>query len=128
MKIKSRKVFQTKDRHVAFNDGCVEICSVSNIAEKGDKPKDGLALRKKLHFRYDTIGIKRNYIAMQENIKLSELITIPLMRDISTQDIAIIDGRQYKIYQTQEIYTTAPATMKLSLIRLEVDYDLKKIP
>lgn len=128
MKVKSRKVFQTKDRHVAFNDGFVDIYAIENIAPKGDKPKDGLVFRKMLHFRYDTIGIKRSYEAMQENVKLSELITIPQTKDISTQEIAVINGRQYKIHNIQEVYSTAPATTKLSLVRLEVDYDLKRIP
>lgn len=128
MKVKSRKVFQTKDRHVAFNDGNVEIYSVENIAEKGDKPKDGLILKQNLHFRYDTIGIRRNYAAMQENVKLSELIVIYRNREISTQNVAVINGRQFRIHQVQHIDTTAPPTTKLSLVRLEVDYDTKTVP
>ena len=76
-----------------FNDGIAEIYSVENIAEKGDRPKEGLKIKKRLRFSYQTIGVKRNYEAKQAQVKLTELIYVPLHRDISSQDVAILFGK-----------------------------------
>ncbi len=110
-----------------FNDGLVDIYAVSNIAEKGDRPKEGLSIKYHLRFCYNTIGVKRNYEAMQAQVKLTELINTSLHRDISTQDVAVIYGKQYKIVQIQHKTDTLPPTSLLSLSRLEADYDYKTI-
>ncbi len=110
-----------------FNDGIAEIYSVENIAEKGDRPKEGLKIKKRLRFSYQTIGVKRNYEAKQAQVKLTELIYVPLHRDISSQDVAILFGKQYRIEQAQHDKETLPPITKLSLIRLEADYDIKTV-
>lgn len=122
------KIKKKNDRHIAFNDGIVYIYTVHNIAEKGDKHKESLVLKYKLRFKYETIGVQRNYEAMQSDVQLSELISVYANRGISSQDIAVISSRQYKIEQVQHIENTAPASSKLALSRLEVDYDLASVP
>ena len=67
-----------------FNDGIADIYSVENIAEKGDRPKERLKIKYHLHFGYSVIGITRNYEAMQAQVNLSELINVPMHRDISS--------------------------------------------
>lgn len=114
-------------KYLTFNDGIAEIYTVDNIAESGNKPKDGLSIKYKLRFSYNTIGVKRNYEAMQAQVKLSELVSIPLHRDISSQDVAVIFGKQYKIQQVQHKIDTLPPTSQLSLTRLEADYEFKAI-
>lgn len=108
-----------------FNNGAVDIYNVGNIAQRGNRPQDGLtSVKYHLRFRYDTIGVKRKYEAMQAQVELSELISIPMHRDISSQDIAIINGKQYRIEQAQHKQDTLPPTTQLSLVRLEADYEL----
>ena len=115
----------SKNKFETFNDGIVKIYSVTNISGPGDQPKDGLTLKYVIRFNYKTIGIQRNSEAMQAQIKLSELISIKMQRDISTQDVAIIgaDTTQYDIVQAQHKKDTLPATSLLSLTRLEAKYE-----
>lgn len=114
-----------KAEFLQFNDGVVNIYAVDNIANIGDMPRDGLVLKyEALRFEYKTIGVRRNYEAMQADVKLSELIQVPMHRDISSQDVAIIDGKQYRIEQAQHVTDTRPPSSKLSLSRLEKDYDI----
>ena len=50
-----------------------------------------------LMFGFKTIGVKRNYEAMQAEVRLDELIQVLLDRKISPQDVVVIEGVQYKI-------------------------------
>jgi len=107
-----------------FNDGIVDIYAVGNAADVGDMPEEQLTIKyDNLRFEYLTIGVRRNYEAMQADVKLSELIRTPMHRDISSQDVAIINGIQYEIVQAQHDDDTRPPSTKLSLSRLEVNYD-----
>lgn len=110
-----------------FNDGIADIYSVENVSEKGDRPKEVLKLKYRLRFSRRTIGVKRYYEAMQAQVRLSNLIRVPVRNDISPQDVAVISGRQYRIEQVQHIGDTLPPTTLLSLSRLEADYDLETI-
>ena len=117
-----------KTNFLQFNDGIVDIYTVDNIADVGDMPKDGLVSKyQALRFEYQTIGVRRNYEAMQADVKLSELIQIPMHRDISSQDVAIINGKQYRIEQVQHDNGTRPSSSKLSLSRLEEEYDISGV-
>lgn len=117
--MKDRKEF------LQFNDGITDIYSVGNIAPPGDKPREGLTLKYEgLRYEEKTIGVKRYYEAMQANVQLDELIQVPMHKDISSQDVAVIGSKQYHIDQVQHVNDTCPPSSKLSLSRLEVDYDL----
>ena len=117
-----------KNDFLQFNDGIVDIYAVGNDAESGDMPSQALTLKyQALRFEFQTIGVRRNYEAMQADVKLSELIRIPIHREISSQDIAVMNGLQYEIVQVQHDTGTRPSSSKLSLARLEVDYDLSRI-
>lgn len=117
-----------KDEFLQFNDGVTDIYSVGNVAPPGDKPREGLILKyKALRYEDKTIGVKRYYEAMQANAQLDELIQVPMHKDISSQDVAVIGSRQYSIDQAQHLTDTRPPSSKLSLSRLEVDYDLETV-
>ena len=114
-----------ENEFLCFNDGITDIYFVDNIAPPGDQPQQGLRSKfLALRFEYKTIGVRRNYEARQSNVQLSELIQIPMHREISSQDVAIIENRQYNIEQVQHDNTTNPPSSKLSLSRLEVNYEL----
>lgn len=106
-----------------FNDGMAYIYKIQNVAQSGFKPQLEPQFYKKLMFGYKTIGVKRNYEAMQAEVRLDEMIQIMLDRQISSQDVAVIENVQYKIRQVQHQKSTFPPTSLLSLQRLEEDYD-----
>lgn len=115
------------NKFLAFNDGTACFYRVENISVKGDKPEDGLVKKAELRFNYETIGVKRSYEAMQANVRLDEMIRTPMNRSISSQDIVIVCGRQYRIEQVQHDKTTKPPSSRFSLSRSEADYDIKTV-
>lgn len=106
-----------------FNDGMAYVYKLTNVAQPGFKPQLEPELYRKLMFGFKTIGVRRNYEAMQADVRLDELIEVMLDRKISTQDVVVIEGVQYKIKQVQHMKDTSPPTSLLSLTRLEEDYD-----
>lgn len=116
-----------KNNFLSFNSGIVNIYSVENVAEKGDKPDLQLKHKWKLRFEYQTVGVQRFYIAQQSDIKLSQLVRIPQRLDINTHDVAIVDGIQFDIVQVQHIYDTKPVCTLLSLEELISKYDTTRI-
>lgn len=106
-------------------DGIALICTVTNIAEEGDHPRDGL---KKLHylpFDYKTVGLARYIEGRQEDVKITSVISVPYRPDISTQEIAVLGETQYHIWQVQYVPDTRPPTLKLSLERITENYEFE---
>lgn len=116
-----------KNNFLSFNSGIVNIYSVENIAEKGDKPDLQLKHKWKLRFEYQKIGVQRFYIAQQNDVKLSQLVRIPQRLDINTHDVAIINSIQFDIVQVQHSYDSKPLTTLLSLEELISKYDTTRI-
>lgn len=114
---------EKKTKFETFNDGVCRIYKLENTAEPGLMPHLEPTLYKKMNFDYKTIGVKRNYEALQAMVKLDEMISIMLDRGVSTQDIVVIEDVQYKIKQVQHKKDTYPETSLLSLQKLEENYD-----
>ena len=109
---------------LSFNDGICEIYSVENVADPGDRPEEKLILKYSLRFAYHTVGMSRYYEAMQAAVKITNAVECPLRKDVNPQDVAIIEGRQYRIEQKQTRKDTRPASMLLSLSDIEEAYEL----
>lgn len=111
-----------------FNDGVCGIYRVDNIAEPGDKPKDGL-VPKLPYLRYQerVVGVKRFYAAAQANAKIDRVIRIARQRLVSNQDCVILSDGQYHIRQVQHKNDTQPPCTDLTLERVTVNYDIKPI-
>lgn len=109
-----------------FNDGIVNIYSIGNIAEAGNKPKEGLTIKvSSLHYEERVVGMSRFWSAMQTSAKIDLILRTPQLREVSSQDVAIpIDGKQYKIVQIQYPPDVEPPSMDLSLERVDADYDI----
>ena len=76
---------------MTFDDGLVKIYLVKNISEPGDVPSKGLSDPK-----------TRTYEAIKANQQIDLLIATYLDRDITTNDIAVLeDGKQYIIRTIQ---------------------------
>lgn len=122
MRITTPIAFQT------YNDGICQIYRTGNIAVPGLMPKKGMELKyKRIPFEKRTIGVKRHYLAKQENVQLSEVIRIPESDGISPQDICKIGDTQYAIEQIQRLRDVVPASMDVSLRRLEANYDIGRV-
>lgn len=108
----------------SFNDGVVNIYSVENIAESGKLPKEGLKIKvSSLRYEERTVGMSRFYTAMQNQAKIEQILRVPRIDSVSTQDVAVpIDDKQYKIIQIQYPKDVDPPVMDLSLERLEANY------
>ena len=111
-----------------FNDGVLKVYEVTNIAEAGDRPKDGLIPKFNGAVPYEerTVGITRFYTGKQTQNTIEQLLRIPRVNGISRNDIVVpIDGEQYRIEQLQSINDIEPRCLDLSLERVSVAYDIK---
>ena len=114
-----------KAKPQTHNDGTVKIYRVDNIAQPGNRPQEGLVLKRTLRYKERTVGINRAYLAKQAGAEVSYVLRTPRLRDISTQDVAIPnDGKQYRITMIQYPEDTNPPAMDLTLERLEHDYEM----
>lgn len=114
MQIKTNIPFQT------FNDGICSICALENVGEKGCLPVMRLQEKaRRVPFEKRRVGIKRFFDAKQENAEIEQVIRIPEAFSVSTQDVCILAGTQYGIYQVQNVPNTMPGANDLALRRLE---------
>jgi len=98
----------------------VSIYKVTDLAEPGDLPREGLILKNSLRYKERTVGITRYYAAMKEDIKIDSVIRCPEVRGLSDKatDILVailIDGYQYEVKQIQYIEDARPPSMDLTL-------------
>lgn len=123
MKIHTTIEFQT------FNDGICTICSVENAARAGDRPKEQLKEKlRNVPYENRKTGVTRFYAAKQAGVKIEGVIRIPYHIGVSSQDICLINGIQYRIQQLQHNKDTMPMATDLTLQKLEADYDLAGTP
>lgn len=121
MNYQSRYVFKTQFE--TFNDGVASIYKITDVSLPGLQPQLKPHFYRAVSFQYKTIGVKRNYEAMQASVRLDEMIKVMLDRNLSPQDVIVIEGVQYEIKQVQHKTETKPATTLISLQRLEECYD-----
>lgn len=99
-----------------FDGGAVKIYRVSEICEPGGVPVEGLyTLFAEFHFEERSIGMTRNYMAMQSNAKIDRLIRIWQDRYIKPDFICtindgidnVVDGvvvdAQYRIARVEHL-------------------------
>ena len=103
---------------MTYDDGILTICQTANIGEKGMKPVIGLVEKEKFYFRYDTLGFRRYYTALQAHQTIESVVNIPGWNDILALDICVMeDGRQYKLAMIQP--TTDENGLKITKLSLE---------
>ena len=108
-----------------YNDGICQICEVTNIADPGEMPKDGLKEKVKLRYEERTVGMSRFWSAMQDHARIDMLIRTQRIRGVNNFDIVVLsDGEQYEIKQIQYPKDVEPPSMDLSLTRLETKYEV----
>lgn len=113
-----------KKKMQTFNDGVLEIYLVDNISQEGNMPLEKLTLKiGNLRYENRKVGMSRFWIAQQATAKIDKMVRVPRLK-ITSQDVALIDGDQYRIMQTQDQDDVSPASMDLSLERLEVKFEI----
>lgn len=100
---------------VSFNDGTLDICSVKE--RKITKTK-----KHGIRFGNRTVGINRFWKAKLASSVIDAVVAIPLIGDISTMDLCIINGQQYKISQIQDKFDECPPCHLLSLEKNLLNY------
>jgi hypothetical protein len=98
---------QTPTEFLTFSDGLCDIYSVS-----GNK-LDGKLMT--LCYGNRTVGVKRYYAARAAKAEINRLIQVPMRKDITAANAAVISGVRYKIDQVQYLNNTNPPTTVLTL-------------
>ncbi|WP_312047476.1 hypothetical protein [Anaerotignum sp.] len=106
----------------SYNDGVVKIYEVRNIAEAGYTPKKGLALRYSLRFDEQRLGINRLYMSRQNQAQILRVLRVQRVKDISPQDVVIVEGRQFKIDTVQSVKDIYPPSLDLALTATVHEY------
>lgn len=114
---------EKKTKFEVFNDGIAHIYKLADVSQPGFKPTFKPQPYRHYPFKYKTIGVRRNYQAMQAQVRLDEMILTAQDRHVSAQDIVVIEGIQYEVKQVQHQNETFPRTSLISLQRLEENYD-----
>ena len=76
MYLKEKWEREKKTRFQTFNDGVCHIYKLADVSVPGYKPQLKPKWYRSLPFGYKTIGVKRNYEAMQAAVRLDEMIII----------------------------------------------------
>ena len=111
-----------------YNDGLVEICTVTDAAEPGRMPVERLALKIKLCYEERSLGLQRYYSGKQNQVEVQRVIRTPRRKEVSSQDVAVTeDGVQYRIDLVQPVIGVYPPSMDLTLTRIEQNCDVSNL-
>lgn len=108
----------------AFNDGVVEIYTVTDGAPHGRQPRPVLAPKVKLHFAERAFGVQRNYTARQNNVQVEKVVRCMDHGDVSPQDVAIIQGKQYRVDMVSVVPDVYPPCVDITLAKTEQIYEV----
>jgi len=116
------------DKAPALRDGLMRVFKVTNIAQPGEMPKQGLRFFCRLAYLERTVGMSRYWTAQQASADISLLLRTHRRRDVTTHHVVILrDGEQYNIRQIQYPSEVRPPVMDLSLERRADKYDVEEV-
>lgn len=111
-----------------FNDGVIQIYTLSDAETCGMQPKITGALRLTLRYAEQRLGINRLYLARQNQAEVERVVRVP-RRPISNQDGAVTeDGQQYGIESVQSVPDVWPPCLDVSLKRIDQIFELRGEP
>lgn len=91
-----------------FNDGVLSFYHIGN--------NDSISLTKAgIRFSTRTVGSKRFFEAYEFQRKADKVVRVPPLAEPNSNDVVIIEGKQYTIMQVQEILDTSPKCWQLTL-------------
>lgn len=108
-----------------FEDGLASIYGVTDGAAPGYKPKPTLTKKVTLRYEERRLGIQRYYEAQQNQVQIERVIRVPRFSVVSSQDVAVTeDGKQYRVDLVQIVTDVFPASMDLTLSRIDQKYEV----
>lgn len=109
---------------MTFDDGILTIYTVTNTAQPGQMPVEGLEEKEKYYYGFDTLGINRYYTALQAQQQIEAVVNVPGWGDIAATDICALDnGDQFRIVMRQAtLDDNGLRITKLSLERINEKY------
>ena len=119
--------FRPDDRRItqSYRDGVVRIYTVTDAAQPGYQPKPALTLVETLFYAERRVGLQRYYSGKQTQVQVERVIRTQLRPGVSPQCIAVTeDGTQYGIELVQQVTDVYPASMDLTLTKIEQKYEV----
>ncbi len=119
--------FRPDDRRItqSYRDGVVRIYTVTDAARPGYQPKPALTLTEALFYQERRVGLQRYYSSKQAQVQVERVIRTQLRPGVSPRCVAITeDGVQYGIDLVQQVTDVYPASMDLTLTRIEQKYEV----
>ena len=108
-----------------FEDGIAVIYAVTDGAAPGYKPKPTLTKKVTLRYEERRLGIQRYYEGQQNQVQIERVIRVPRVSVVSSQDVAVTeDGKQYRVDLVQIVTDVFPASMDLTLSRIDQKYEV----
>ena len=118
--------FRPDDRQITqpYRDGVVRIYTVTDAAQPGYQPRPALTLLETLFYQERRVGLQRYYSGKQAQVQVERVIRTQLRPGISPQCVAITeDGVQYGIDLVQRAEDVYPASMDLTLTKIDQKYE-----
>lgn len=109
---------------MTFDDGILTIYAVTNTAQPGQMPVEGLEEKEKYYYGFDTLGINRYYTALQAQQQIEAVVNVPGWGDVAATDVCALDnGDQFRIVMRQPaLDDNGLRITKLSLERINEKY------
>lgn len=102
----------------SYNDGIVDICTVTDKAEPGYLPRPVLSKLCTLRYAEQRLGISRYYSAKQNQIQVERVLRVPRAAPVTNQCVAITeDGAKYGIDLVQAVKDVYPPSLDLTLVQ-----------
>lgn len=119
--------FRPDDRRItqSFRDGVVRIYTVTDAAQPGYQPRPAPTLLETLFYQERRVGLQRYYSGKQAQVQVERVIRTQTRPSVNPQCIAVTeDGEQYGIDLVQQVTDAYPASMDLTLTRIEQKYEV----
>lgn len=113
-----------------FDGGEVKVYKVGDVSTPGDMPVEGLTFYQSFYFEERSIGMTRNYMAMQSNKQIDRLIRIWQDRAVDVGCVCLVtDGVgtdvQYRVASNQhQVNDEGLKVTDLTLERVDDLYDI----
>lgn len=119
--------FRPDDRRItqSFRDGVVRIYTVTDAAQPGYQPRPAPTLLETLFYQERRVGLQRYYSGKQAQVQVERVIRTQTRPSVNPQCIAVTeDGEQYGIDLVQQVTDAYPASMDLTLTKIEQKYEV----
>lgn len=119
--------FRLGDRQITqpYRDGVVRIYTITDAAQPGYQPKPTPTLVETLFYAERRVGLQRYYSGKQAQVQVERVIRTQTRPSVNPQCIAVTeDGEQYGIDLVQQVTDAYPASMDLTLTKIEQKYEV----